>query len=128
MSEAASRNRNNRAKGGAWETRIRNDFRDAGYDIERTRNTGKHDEGDEVIRLNGLYHVIEAKNVKRINLPDFIRQAEVERDHFAANRGLALDQVFGAAFIKTAGKASAFDGIVAMSGREYARLIKAAVS
>lgn len=128
MSEAASRNRNNRAKGGLWEARLRNDFRDAEYDIERTRNTGKKDEGDLVIRQGGLYHVIEAKNVKRVNLPDFVRQAELERDHFAANRGLPLDKVYGAAFVKTAGKASAFDGIVAMSGREYARLIKAAVS
>lgn len=128
MSEAASRNRRNRAAGKSWERQIETDFRALSLDTERTRDSGEHDQGDLVVRVGGKYHVLEAKNVSKVNMTDFVRQAELERDNFAAKRGLPSTAAFGAALVKRKGKTSALDGFVLMSGREYVRLIKANVS
>lgn len=122
MSDVAKRNNRNRTAGAAWERRIEQDGRAAFIDTERTRNSGVQDQGDLVMRINGRYHVIEAKNVARVNMTDFVRQANEEAIVFAARRGIDVDRVHPVAFIKKQGAASALEGFALMSVAEYLRL------
>ena len=107
-----------------WEARLENDLRwEAGLDVEQLRLSGVKDEGDGVIRLGGRYYVYEAKDAK-VNMTDFVRQAEVESANFAEKRGLPSGAVHNVAFIKRKGKSSALDGFALMSIAEYVRLMK----
>lgn len=96
--------------------------REAGFDTERTRDTGTKDEGDHVIRHGGRYFVIEAKNAK-LAPTDFLRQADIEAKHFAEHRGLGQDKVHPVAFVKRRGMGT-LDGLALLTIREYLRLIE----
>lgn len=85
------RNRSNKARGATFETDLVKYLRSKGFDATRQSRTGKRDEGDVSIDFADGSIVIEAKNVQRINLPDFLRQAAVEAQHFAENRGWPVD-------------------------------------
>ncbi|MFE3578114.1 hypothetical protein [Streptomyces vinaceus] len=92
MTDVAARNRRNKRRGATWETELRDELRQAGFDIERLRLTGKDDEGDHVIRRrepirHRSFLVIEAKNAK-FEPGVFIKEALRERDAFARHRGL----------------------------------------
>lgn len=128
MSDAAARNRRNRGAGKRWEAKLEADLRkDAGVDIERTRDSGEKDQGDGVIRLGGKYFVYEAKDAK-VNMTDFCRQAEEEARNFAERRYLPASAVHHVVFIKRKGVSSAMEGFALLPIREYVRLAKAGVS
>lgn len=102
-------------KGTAWETRIVEALRAAGWpNAERRRLGGIRDRGDIV--LPGV--VIEAKNTNRLALAEAVDEANVE----AANDGGSV----GVAWIHRKGKATAEDGYVVMQGDVFLRLIREA--
>ncbi|MGI5530132.1 hypothetical protein ACQEVX_22915 [Streptomyces syringium] len=96
MTDVAARNRRNKQAGARWEAELRDELRNAGFDVERLRLTGRDDEGDLVVRLfDGRFLVIEAKNA-RFEPGVFVGEAEAERENFAQHRDLdpaAVDSV-----------------------------------
>ncbi|KQX36966.1 hypothetical protein ASD97_10210 [Streptomyces sp. Root63] len=103
MTDLSARNRRNKRKGSQWETDLREGLRGLGFDVESLRLAGTEDEGDMVVRLNGGYLVIEAKNAK-FEPATFVREAKVERLNFAKHRGLDPELVTSLAVVKARGK------------------------
>src|SRR5690625_4702983 len=91
-------NKNGR-KGSAWEVKILNELRAAGYDVERLRLSGTEDEGDLVVR-DGHTIIIEAKNEQRINLPGYLRELAEEKANYIKRRGLDPASVEGVVIVK----------------------------
>lgn len=93
-------------KGSRFEAELLTGLRQHGLDVERLARAGAQDEGDLVIKglFPGLHVVIEAKNEKRINLPEYLRQAAIEGEHYAAHRALDLSTVASVAVVKQRGK------------------------
>ena len=78
----------NKAKGSTYEVLIVKLFRALGHLAERLRLAGKDDEGDIAAVIAGKTYILELKNVKKIDLPQFWREAEVEAKNYAKARGL----------------------------------------
>lgn len=74
-------------KGPLWEVRLLNHLRGQRFDVERLRLTGKEDEGDLVVKDDGIV-VIEAKDDKSFNISGWVRESEVEAVNYAKHRGL----------------------------------------
>lgn len=87
----------NKRKGASYETDLVKTIREDGFETDRLPKVGSKDEGDLVVRLPGFHIVLEAKNVKTITLPEFIRQAQEEANNYSQARGCTT---FGAAVIK----------------------------
>ena len=102
MADAATNKRNKRA-GAAWETKLLDELRAEGFDVERLRLSGAKDEGDLAIRIGGKRVVIEAK-AGAMHPADFVRQASVEAANYADRRGLLGMDVTGVAVVKARGK------------------------
>lgn len=78
-------------KGGAFERELLKYLREVqGLDTERLRLAGKEDEGDLLVRFPQHRLVIEAKNVSRMDLAGWIREAELEANQYAAHRGITV--------------------------------------
>lgn len=121
----AARNRRNKRRGADWETELRDELRGAGLDVERLRLTGKDDEGDLVIRLDGgRYVVVEAKNAK-FEPGTFVGEALKERENFARHRGLELDDVDAIVIVRRRG-ANWRDAYVLTTLERFFRLERAA--
>lgn len=103
MPADARQARRNRAAGSRWEIDIVNGLRSLGFEVDRLHLNGKEDEGDVVVREDGIYTVIEAKS-GALHPSDFIRQADLEAKNFAKHRGLDMDDVEGIVICKTRGK------------------------
>lgn len=95
-------------------------------DAERIPKSGKKDEGDLVVRHQGMPYIFECKNEKKIDLSAYMKQAEAERDNWETARGYAGDRLkaFFAAIVKRRNY-SIEDSYVVMPLREFARLIDA---
>lgn len=78
----------NKAKGSQFELAIVKLLRKLGHLAERLRLAGKDDEGDIAAVIAGKTYVLELKNVKKIDLPQFWREAEIEAKNYAKARGL----------------------------------------
>src|SRR5690625_7611601 len=78
----------NGRKGSQFETDVLKWLRSVGYDAERLTKTGQQDEGDIVVKVGGIPFVLELKNEKKINLTDYVRQAETERDNYEKHRDI----------------------------------------
>ena len=78
----------NKTKGATFEVDIVKLFRKLGHLAERLRLAGKDDEGDIAAVIAGKTYILELKNVKKIDLPQFWREAEVETKNYAKARGL----------------------------------------
>lgn len=104
--EATRKARNSKRKGATFETDLVTALRAEGFDVERLTKAGKDDEGDLVVRMDDRsYIVIEAKNEARIDIPGYLREAEIERENFIKHRpGLAPERVRGVAVVKARGK------------------------
>lgn len=108
--------RSARDAGTRWESAIVGYLRGLGWvHAERRARTGTKDQGD-ITGLPGL--VIEAKNTTRIDLAEFLAQAQKE----AAN----ADARVGVAWIKRRGKSSPSDGYVVMDGTTFTWLLQEA--
>ncbi|GGK13358.1 hypothetical protein GCM10010124_02400 [Pilimelia terevasa] len=103
MSDVIARNRRNRRAGAAWQSKLRDELRGAGMDVERLVLTGVRDEGDHVIRRPRLrlpeFLVLEAK-AGAMHPAAFVAEAATEAAHFAAHRGLHPSRVAGIAVVK----------------------------
>jgi len=80
----------NKTKGATFEVDIVKLFRKLGHLAERLRLAGKDDEGDIAAVIAGKTYILELKNVKKIDLPQFWKEAEVEAKNYAKARGLEV--------------------------------------
>lgn len=86
--------------GKKYETDLMKHLREQGLDVERLRLTGAEDEGDLLVRVavDGFSPasrlVIECKRRKAMDLGGWIKEAEVERDHYDAHRGNTTPSAF----------------------------------
>ena len=78
----------NGRKGSQWEIDVLKLFRKIGLWIERLTKAGANDEGDLVTIIAGQTYILELKNVKKIDLPKFWEEAEVEAVNYAKARGI----------------------------------------
>lgn len=88
-----------KARGSAFELGVLKYLREAGFDTERLRLAGKEDEGDLVVK-DGAIHILECKATARLDLPGYLREAEVEAGNYAKHRNLDPAIVNGVAVIK----------------------------
>jgi hypothetical protein len=106
----------NRAKGTAWETAIVRYLREQGaVHAERRALNGAKDRGD-VAGVPGV--VIEAKSATRVELAEWLDEANRERDNDDADLGVV--------WFKRRGHAGADAGFVLMDGTTLAMLLRAA--
>lgn len=78
-----------RVKGAVFETGILKLLRSiTGFFAERLTKAGSKDEGDIVCVVSGKTYILELKNVKKIDLPQFWKEAEVEALNYATARGI----------------------------------------
>lgn len=78
----------NGRKGAAFETAVMKWLREKGVIAERLTKAGAKDEGDLVTIIAGKTYVLELKNRKKLDLPEFWSEAQVEADNYAKARGL----------------------------------------
>lgn len=78
----------NGRKGAAFEIAVRDYLRKAGVFVERLVKNGKNDEGDLVCILAGETFILELKNRKKLDLPSFWREAQVEAQNYAKARNI----------------------------------------
>jgi Holliday junction resolvase len=78
----------NGRKGAAFETAVLKFLRSAGVVAERLTKAGAKDEGDLVIIIAGSTYVLELKNRKKLDLPTFWAEAQIEAENYAMARNL----------------------------------------
>ena len=79
----------NGRKGSKFETDTRDWFRENGAVAERLVKAGAKDEGDLYVFLQGKTYIMELKNRKKLDLPAFWDEAQVEAKNYAKARGLS---------------------------------------
>lgn len=73
----------NKAKGSRWEIDLENYLNENGIHARRLPRAGVKDIGDVAIELaNRHVIVIEAKNTATQNIPQYLREASIEADHY----------------------------------------------
>lgn len=87
MTQVKMANPNGR-KGAQFETDVMKFLRSVGALAERLTKAGANDEGDLVCIVSGKTYILELKNRKAINLPEFWSEAQVEALNYAKARGL----------------------------------------
>jgi len=80
----------NKAKGSKFETDVMKYLRKLGHFAERLAKAGSNDEGDIVTIIAGQTYILECKNHKSINLPQFWAEAQTEAANYAKARGLPV--------------------------------------
>lgn len=78
----------NQRIGAKFETDVMKFLRSVGALAERLTKAGANDEGDLVCIVSGKTYILELKNRKAINLPEFWSEAQVEALNYAKARGL----------------------------------------
>ena len=78
----------NKRKGASFELDVMKRFRSKGVNAERLRLSGQKDEGDLVVIIAGQTYILELKNTKSLNLPQFWREAIAEAQNYAGARGI----------------------------------------
>jgi Holliday junction resolvase len=79
--------------GKRYEKLLLDHLREQGYDAERLRLAGAEDEGDLLLRFDHGRTVIEAKRRKGFDLAGWVKEAQVERDNYAAHRELCAPSI-----------------------------------
>jgi Holliday junction resolvase len=80
----------NKRKGAQFETDIMKWLRKMGAVAERLTKAGAKDEGDIVTIVAGKTYILELKNRKKLDLPTFWDEAQVEAKNYAKARGLEV--------------------------------------
>jgi len=80
----------NKQKGSKFETDVMKYLRSLGHFAERLAKAGANDEGDIVAIIAGQTYILECKNRKKIDLPQFWSEAQTEASNYAKARGLPL--------------------------------------
>ena len=78
----------NKVKCAKFELDIAKYLRSLGHFVERLAKAGSKDEGDLVAIIAGQTYILELKNRKKIDLPAFWDEAQVETKNYAKSRGL----------------------------------------
>lgn len=78
----------NGRKGAGFETAVLKWLREQSIWAERLSKVGSNDEGDLVVVVGGSTYILELKNVKKMNLPQFWDEAVTEAKNFAKARKL----------------------------------------
>ena len=81
----------NKQKGSKFETDVMKYLRKLGHFAERLAKAGSNDEGDIVTIIAGQTYILECKNRKSINLPQFWDEAQTEAKNYAKARGLVVE-------------------------------------
>ena len=81
----------NKQKGSKFETDVMKYLRKLGHFAERLAKAGSNDEGDIVTIIAGQTYILECKNRKSINLPQFWAEAQTEAANYAKARGLPVN-------------------------------------
>ena len=100
MSTQQSRNRRT---GAEWETRLLNQLRDTGHDIERLHLNGREDEGDLILTTENHTYVIEAK-AGQPHLAEFVKQASREARNYETHRNKQNNSTIGLVVMKQRNK------------------------
>jgi Holliday junction resolvase len=79
----------NGRKGAQFETDVMRWLRDNEAVAERLTKAGAKDEGDLYVFMRGKTYILELKNRKKLDLPAFWDEAQVEAKNYAKARGLA---------------------------------------
>jgi hypothetical protein len=79
----------NGRKGAQFETDVMKWLRSKGVTAERLTKAGAKDEGDLVTIIAGQTYILELKNRKKLDLPEFWEEAQVESDNYAKARGMS---------------------------------------
>ena len=79
------------AKGSKFETDVMKYLRKLGHFAERLAKAGANDEGDIVTIIAGQTYILECKNRKSLDLPQFWAEAQVEAANYAKARGLVVE-------------------------------------
>jgi Holliday junction resolvase len=77
----------NKQKGTKFETDVMKYIRSLGHFAERLAKAGANDEGDVVTIIAGQTYILECKNQKAMNLPQFWAEAQTEAANYAKARG-----------------------------------------
>lgn len=80
----------NKVKGSKFETDVMKYIRSLGHFAERLAKAGASDEGDIVTLIAGDTYILECKNRKKLDLPAFWDEAQVEAKNYAKARGLSV--------------------------------------
>ena len=78
----------NKRKGASFELDVMKWIRSKGVNAERLRLSGQKDEGDLVVIIAGETFILELKNTKSMDLPQFWREAVAETKNYASARGI----------------------------------------
>ena len=81
----------NKQKGTKFESDVVNFLRRLGHFAERLARAGSKDQGDIVTIIAGRTYILECKNHKSINLPQFWAEAQIEASNYAKARGLSVE-------------------------------------
>lgn len=82
----------NKRKGAAYEIALVDHFREAKFDTERLRLSGKEDEGDIVVRAGGRRVIVEAKSGTNVRPRHwFDEEAVPEARNYSKRRDLTED-------------------------------------
>ena len=77
----------NKQKGTKFESDVMKYLRSLGHFAERLAKAGANDEGDIVTIIAGQTYILECKNRKAMNLPQFWAEAQTEAANYAKARG-----------------------------------------
>lgn len=94
------RNRANKRNGATYEIQLVAWLRSLGHRAERRSKAGSRDEGDVALEIGEYVYCIEAKNVAKVTLPEFLAQAHVQANHYAENRSMDRERVIPLVVIK----------------------------
>ena len=83
----------NKVKGSKFETDVMKYLRSLGHFAERLAKAGSNDEGDIVTIIAGQTYILECKNRKKIDLPQFWSEAQTEAANYAKARGQVVAPV-----------------------------------
>ena len=81
----------NKAKGTKFESDVIKYLRKVGHFAERLAKAGANDEGDIVTIIAGQTYILECKNRKSLDLPQFWAEAQTEAANYAKARGLVVE-------------------------------------
>lgn len=83
----------NKRKGSKYEIDLLKWFRSKGYKAERLRLAGSKDEGDLVVYVSGVPYLFECKATKKLDLPQFWRELQVEVLNYAEARNINVGPI-----------------------------------
>jgi Holliday junction resolvase len=106
--------RSAKAKGTNFETEVVRFLEANGFPARRRARAGSKDNGD--VEIGDNKWTIEAKATKSIDIPQYLRELDVEMVNSGAE--------YGAVWVKRRGKSSAGDGYVIMDGHSFLEILR----